>query len=280
MFADLHLHTRFSDGTFTPEELAERGHQLGFSAMALTDHDTVEGCDQMKAACTRLGIEFADGTELTAERGGNEVHMLGYFIDTQNTKLLTEMKKYQKVRQDRIYEIVARLNRMGIALKAESVFALANCQAPGRPHVGRALVQDGFCDSLDEAFSRFLKRNRPAWVPKYKISAFEAMDLIHEAGGLAVMAHPGLNRTDDFIPVLVEHGLDGIECFHSKHTVSMTRRYLEIAKKYNLLITGGSDCHGNSKGKPLIGTIQLPMDYWEKLKLASQKKKKANPQPT
>ena len=272
MFADLHLHSHFSDGTYTPEEIARRGKGFGLEALALTDHDTVEGCGEMQAACAAHGIDFATGTELTAEREGNEIHLLGYFIDTHNKKLLEKLKAFQAVRQSRIHEMVERLNNLSIPLRADDVFALANCRSPGRPHVARALVLDGFCGSMDEAFDRFLKKDRPAYVPKFKISAFEAIDLIHDAGGLAVMAHPGLNRTDDFIPMLVGHGLDGIECIHTKHTPSMTTRYLKLAAQLNLLVTGGSDCHGKSKGKPLIGTTKLPIHYWHKLKAAWEAK--------
>lgn len=275
MFADLHLHTHFSDGTFSPEEVAERGSRLQLTALALTDHDTVEGCERMEAACRSRGIEYASGTELTAQREGNEVHLLGYFINTKHPRLLEEIRKFQLVRKNRIYEMVEKINALGIPLRAESVFAIANCQAPGRPHVGRALVQEGYCDSLDEAFERFLKKHRPAWVPKFKMSAFDAIDLIHEAGGLAVMAHPGLNRSDGFIPTLMQHGLDGIECYHSKHTPSMTAHYIRIAMQNKLLVTGGSDCHGNSKGKPLIGTVRLPLYEWQRLKEAAARK----PQP-
>ena len=117
-------------------------------------------------------------------------------------------------------------------------------------------------------FEKYLKKNRPAWVPKTKMSALEAVELIHQAGGLAVMAHPGLNRTDEIIPDLVDAGLDGIECFHTKHSTAMAERYLEIAEKYHLLVTGGSDCHGFSKVKPLIGTVKLPYDHVEKMKAA------------
>jgi predicted metal-dependent phosphoesterase TrpH len=160
-----------------------------------------------------------------------------------------------------------------VPLKVESVFALANCKSPGRPHVARALVKAGLVGSLDEAFERFLKKNRPAWVPKAKMSALEAVELVHQAGGLAVMAHPGLNRTDDVIPVLVEAGLDGIECFHTKHSTAASERYLEIADKFHLLITGGSDCHGFSKGKPLIGTVKLPYEHVEILKAKAEERK-------
>jgi 3',5'-nucleoside bisphosphate phosphatase len=265
-FADLHLHTLFSDGTFTPEELAQRGAQLGLVAMALTDHDTVEGCARMAAACDKLGIEFVPGTELTAEFESYELHLLGYFVDAQQSELLTQLKKFQAVRQERITEMVSKLNKLGIPLQEEVVFTLASCRSPGRPHVARALVQEGFCDSMEEAFDRFLKKGRPAWVPKYKISAFDAMDLIHRASGLAVLAHPGLNHCDQIIPNLAAKGLDGIECFHTKHTPTQSEYYLALAKTLNLAATGGSDCHGFSKGKPLIGGVKLPASYLEKLK--------------
>jgi len=277
MFADLHLHTIFSDGTYTPEELAGRARQLGLAAIAVTDHDTVEGCDRMSAACQPAGLEFIPATELTAEFDDNELHLLGYFIDTQNPRLLAEMAKFQKVRQNRIHEMVARLNQHNIPLRADAVFAIANCRSPGRPHVGRALVMGGFCANLDEAFERFLKKNRPAWVPKFKISALDAIGLIHQAGGLAVMAHPGLNRTDKIIPDLVSAGLDGLECFHTKHTPSTSEHYVRLAKEFNLAITGGSDCHGLSKGKPLIGTVKLPYEYVEKLKSKAANRKSVEP---
>jgi predicted metal-dependent phosphoesterase TrpH len=274
-FADLHLHTQFSDGTFTPEELAGHGARLGFAALALTDHDSVEGCARMAAACAAAGVEFIVGAELTAEHENTEVHILGYFLDTKNQTLLTEIARFQAVRQQRINEMVVRLNEVNVPLEVESVFALANCKSPGRPHVARALVKAGLVASLDEAFERFLKKNRPAWVPKAKVSALEGIDLIHQAGGLAVMAHPGLNRTDEIIPALVEAGLDGIECFHTKHSPALSERYLEIAEKFNLLVTGGSDCHGFSKGKPLIGGIKLTYEHVEKMKQAAAAKKSA-----
>ncbi len=266
--ADLHLHTLFSDGTFTPEELAQRGAQVGLAAMALTDHDTVEGCERMSQACRSLGVEFIAGTELTAEFEGHEVHLLGYFLDEHQPALLAEIKKFQTVRQERIREMVSRLNRLGVPLRAETVFELANCHSPGRPHVARALALEGLCGSMDQAFERFLKKGRPAWVPKYKISALDAIALIHQAGGLAALAHPGLNHCDQHIPRLASDGLDGLECFHSKHSGAQSEHYLAVARRLNLAVTGGSDCHGFSKGKPLIGGVRLPAVYFEKLKQA------------
>lgn len=266
MFADLHLHSIFSDGTYTPEELATHLKRHDLAAAALTDHDTVEGCARMAAACQQAGIEFVTGTELTAELNGNELHLIGYCVDPSNPRLLQEIAKFQKVRQDRIYEMVARLNRLNVPLKAEAVFALANCRSPGRPHVARALVQAGLCATLDQAFERFLKVHRPAWVPKFKMSALEAIELIHHAGGVAVMAHPGLNRTDEVIPELVDHGMDGLECYHTKHPPAVSEHYVFLAQEHGLLVTGGSDCHGLSKGKPLIGTIKLPYQHVRDIK--------------
>jgi 3',5'-nucleoside bisphosphate phosphatase len=265
-FADLHLHTNFSDGTFTPEELVFQAQKAGLACIAVTDHDSVEAAPRVLAACAAVNMEFISGTELTAAYDDTELHVLGYFLDAHNEKLLSEIAKFQVVRQNRIHEMVARINELGTPLKAESVFALANCKSPGRPHVARAMVKEGFVRNLDEAFERFLKKGRPAWVPKSKVSALEAIELIHQAGGLAVMAHPGLNRTDNIIPALVDAGLDGIECFHTKHSTAMSERYLEFADKYKLLVTGGSDCHGFSKGKPLIGTVKLSFEYLEKMK--------------
>ena len=275
MFADLHLHTNFSDGTYTPEELAGQARRCGLKAIALTDHDTIEGCPRTKQACDSAGVEFIPGTELTAEQDDHELHILGYLMDLENEKFREEIGRFQAVRQNRIREMVSRLNSVSLPLSAEEVFALANCRSPGRPHVARALVKAGFCSSLDEAFERFLKKNRPAWVPKFKMSAAEAIALIHQAGGVAVMAHPGLNRTDEVIPSMVEAGLDGIECFHTKHSTYMTEHYLGIAERFNLIVTGGSDCHGMSKGKPLIGTIKVPYQYVERLKSLSARKRGA-----
>jgi len=279
MFADLHLHTNFSDGTYTPEELVGHAQRQGLVAIALTDHDTVEGCERAGIAATAAGIEFIPATELTAEMGDTELHLLGFFLEIRNPRLLAEMARFQEVRQNRIREMVARLNECGIPLQADAVFALANCRSPGRPHVGRALVQGGFCEDLDEAFERFLKKRRPAWVPKFKISALDAIELIHQAGGLAVLAHPGLNRDDSVIPELVEAGLDGIECFHTKHSDATAERYLGIAARHHLLVTGGSDCHGMSKGRPLIGGVKLPYEYVERLNSVMAERRVASPVP-
>ena len=151
-------------------------------------------------------------------------------------------------------------------MQAETVFALANCRAPGRPHVARALVREGYCANLDIAFERFLKKGQPAWVPKFKMSTADAIRLVHQAGGVAVMAHPGLTRADQVIPELVAAGLDGIECFHTKHSHTAENHYRSLAGELKLLVTGGSDCHGLNKGRPLVGTVKLPYEHVEQLR--------------
>ncbi len=266
MFADLHLHSNFSDGTYRPEEVVAAGRQHGLGALALTDHDTVEGCARFAAACAAAGVEYLAGAELSVEYGGQEYHLLGYGFDAGHPRLLTELAQFQAVRQERVLEMVARLNRLGIPLDAAAVFRVANCQSPGRPHVARALVEGGHCRTLDEAFERFLKIHRPAWVPTNKMAAATAVALLHEAGGLAVLAHPGLYRSDDALEALVAAGLDGLECFHSRHSPATTRHYLATAAAHGLLVTGGSDCHGMNKGKPLIGSVQLADEHYRRLR--------------
>jgi hypothetical protein len=266
VFVDLHLHSIFSDGTYTPEEIVHEAQRCGLRAIALTDHDTLEGCPRAAAAAEKAGIEFIPGTELTAEIEDNELHLLGYYVDPQDEALRTQMRNFQRVRQERIREMVARINALGIPLQTDAVFALASCHSPGRPHVARALVDGEFCADLDEAFARFLRKGKPAFVPKMKITAQDAIELIHHAGGLAVLAHPGINNSIEFIPALADAGIDGIECFHTKHSTGMSRHFIETADRFGLLVTGGSDCHGLSKGKPLIGTVRVPYECVERLR--------------
>ncbi len=257
MFGDLHLHTRHSDGTFTPQELVERAAKAGLHTIALTDHDTLEGCEEAAAAAAAHGLEFVVGTELTAEEQGVEIHILGYFLDSENPALLETTGRLQQARIQRIYEMCDRLKVHGAPVDPALVFEIARCRAPGRPHVARAMVKAQACASLDEAFTQFLQKGGPGWAPKSRISLEEALALIHGAGGLAVFAHPALSRRDDLIPRLKEMGLDGLECYHSKHRGADAKRYTRLAREHDLLITGGSDCHGFSRRAPLIGTVML-----------------------
>lgn len=266
MVADLHLHTRFSDGTFTPEELVENAVRVGLNAIALTDHDTMDGCPRAATACANAGLEFIPGTELTAEFEGHELHLLGYWMDVSSPGLADELRHFQQVRQRRINEMVARLNELGIPLTAGSVLELANCESPGRPHLARALVAGGHVRDYDAAFDKYLKKGRPGWVPKARLEAARAIDLVHRAGGVAVLAHPGLYRQDSLIPRLAAEGIDGLECWHTRQGPEASARYARLAGELGLVATGGSDCHGTGKGNPLIGSLRIPYEQVEALR--------------
>ncbi len=266
MFADLHLHTRHSDGTYTPVELVDAAQRVGLSTIAVTDHDTMDGCPAVCAEAERRGLGFVPGTEITTELDGRELHILAYFVDVGHPELSVELAKAQAVRQQRIRDMVARLNSKNVPLQVEDVFRIANCNAPGRPHVARALVERGYCANLDEAFDRYLKKDRPGWVPKRKMSVERALSLIHAAGGVAVMAHPGLNHDDTMVGRLARMDLDGLECFHPRHSPSASMRYEAMARQLGLLVTGGSDCHGTSKNRPTIGTVRLGIEHVDRLK--------------
>lgn len=256
--ADLHLHSVYSDGTYTPEQLAQSGKQLGFQTLALTDHDAVEGCAEMAQACQKLGLEFIPGTELTTEFDNREIHVLGYFIDPDDDELRDLLVTCQLARRERVKRIIHRLHQANVPLDPERVFQIAQCNSPGRPHIARALVNAGFAANYDDAFEKFLRKGRPGWVPKLKVGTGEAIELVHHAGGLAFLAHPGISGVDDRLPELLGLGFDGLECFHSRHSPAQTRMYLQMAVAHGLLISGGSDCHGENKGQPLLGTVRVP----------------------
>ena len=264
--ADLHLHTLYSDGTFTPQELVAHARAEGLAAIALTDHDTVDGCPETAEACLASGIEFIPGAEITAEIGGQEVHVLGYWLDTDSPLLRERFAEFQAIRTERIHGMVRQLNERGVPLRVESVFEVAQCKSPGRPHLARALVKGGFCRDFDDAFERYLKKGRAGWVPKPMVPAATAIDLIHSSGGVAVLAHPGLYRADRLVGEAARAGIDGVECWHTKHTPEASKRYHSLARELNLVATGGSDCHGNSKGQPLIGSVRLPYEQVNRLR--------------
>jgi len=268
-FADLHLHTICSDGTLNPDELVRQACEAGLSAIAVTDHDTVSGFARAREAGQKAGVEVLPGVELTAELDKVEIHVLGYLFDCNYQPLLDKLDLLKKNRVERIYKICDKLNQdMGFSLEPQKVFDLAKGGTVGRLHVAWAMVKAGIVNSVHEAFYKYIGDNCPGYVSGFKLSPREAMDLIKSAGGVPVLAHPYTLKRDELIPEFVTQGLMGLEVYYSEHTQGMKNFYLELAKRYDLLATGGSDFHGAAKPNVKIGSIKIPYDLVEKLKEA------------
>ncbi len=267
-FADLHTHTLFSDGTYTPEALVEKAGKAGLSCISVADHDTAAGIGRAMAAAEGAGIELIPGIEMTAEYCGREVHMLGYFIDSRNKALNENLTLLRERRVERIYKMLEKLKGMGIKLKAEAIFDLAVYGTIGRLHVARALVSQGFVSSTSEAFNRIIGDDCPAYVLGFKLLPQEAVKLIRGAGGIPVLAHPFTLRDDSLIGGLIKCGVMGLEVYYPEHTCAQRDKYIKIAQQNNLLLTGGSDFHGDAKPKSELGSCKIPYDLVEKLKTA------------
>lgn len=265
-FADLHLHTLYSDGTYSAQELIKEASAHGLAAIAVVDHDTVSGVEPSMEAGNAKGIEVIPGIELSAEHKGSEIHILGYFIDHKNAEFLEKLGSLKKSRVDRVYRMSEKLSGLGIKLDPESVFAISKNATPGRLHIARALLREGLVKSIYEAFAKFIGDKGPAYVSGFRLSPKEAVSLIKKSGGVPVLAHPYTLRQDATIPFFVECGIRGLEVYYPEHTNSMIDYYLEIARKYNLLITGGSDCHGDAKPEVRIGSIKIPYELVTALK--------------
>ena len=267
---DLHTHTTASDGRCRPGELIAQAAAAGIRTLSVTDHDTVGGSADAEAACRAAGIEFVSGIEITAVRDEVDVHVLGYFFDATSPTLATFLAEQRQRRLDRVREIVARLARLGIPLDAESILRPGiedGAKSAGRPWIARALVAAGQAASTDEAFDRWLARGRPAFVARLAAGPDEIVARIHEAGGVASFAHPGLVRHDEWLPGLVDAGLDALEAYHSEHDAAETMRYLDLARRLGLALSGGSDYHGDpSHGAAQLGGVALPPEEFEKLK--------------
>lgn len=246
--ADLHLHSICSDGLRPPAQVAEEAYRAGLQAMSLTDHDTVDGVAEAMAAGQRLGLEVVPGTELSAHVREREVHILGYCFDWQDAHLNATLDQVHKRRYERGIAIVQRLNALGLKVTLEEVLNHAKGSPLGRPHIAAAMVDLGLVASKDEAFSRYIGDRGPAFWPKPYTAAAGVIDLVHRAGGVAVLAHPGMSFPEPVLAELVTSGLDGIEVFHPAHLPSQIEHYMHLASRYDLLVTGGSDSHGDPDG--------------------------------
>lgn len=267
-YVDLHLHTRYSDGSWTPEDLCKEAMFRQLSAIAVTDHDTLDAIPSLVAASEHCGIEVIPGVEITCRIATQEIHLLAYLPgDTWKNEALNAVLNHSKqIRAKRIGEMVERLNELGVPVTEAEVLACSDCGTLGRPHVAMALVKRGVVKNTDEAFERFLKRGKPGFVDRYRMTAAEAIGLVKRAGGVAVLAHPALNRVDEQIADLTQQGLAGLEAWHTRHSAGQTERYQKLAERYGLIVTGGSDCHGTVRGRALIGTVQVPYECVDAIK--------------
>ncbi len=263
---DLHVHTTASDGMFTPAELVALAAELGLAAVAVTDHDSVEGVPEALSAAKSLGsVCVIPGVELSAVHGGRDVHVLGYFIDHESMKLRMHLADLRAARRRRAEAIVGALRAAGYVIDLDEVLALSDGGAVGRSHVARALVERGQADDVSDAFRRLLGRGRPFYFPKDVRTPLEVLRMVLVAGGIPVLAHPGVTGIDDLVPTLAAEGLVGIEAYHPEHDEAQQARYVTMADEMGLLATGGPDYHGPSAPNPPLGSIDMPDTVLERL---------------
>lgn len=286
---DLHTHTTASDGRCSPAGLVARASDAGVTVLAVTDHDTVASCDAAAIASAAAGISFVPGIEITAVREGADIHVLGYFIDRRSQALMRLLADGRRQRVERAREIIAELARLGVALDAARVLQPAlddESASIGRPWIARALVAAGYVPTIAHAFERWLSPGRPAFVPRVGPTPEAVIERIHDAGGVASVAHPALTAVggalgsalgsnDAWIEDLARSGLDAVEAYHSEHDAQATAHYLALASRLELAVSGGSDYHGHdlgddakenaSHGPGAPGAVSLPREAYERL---------------
>jgi len=273
---DLHSHTTHSDGSATPTELISQAAAKRARAVAVTDHDTVSGLPEARAAANHFGIEFVPGVEISAEYSPGTMHILGYFIDETSVELVEKLDDLKRAREERNPRIARALRELGLDITYDEVAKLAGNLVVGRPHFARVLLNKGYVSSVQDAFDRFLKKGAPGYVEKARLSPADSIALIHNAGGAAVLAHPYQlklpteTEVEQMIGELAELGLDGVEALYSRHSVSQRARYSEIAASHGLVVTGGSDYHGTYKPDIDIvtglGDLEVPYELLEHLR--------------
>lgn len=265
---DLHSHSLASDGQYAPAAVAERAAAAGITVWSLTDHDTIGGLGEAEAAARRRGIEFVPGIELSVQFDRREVHLLGHFIDPAGPALRGFADLLAEKRRVRMGEIVSKLAALGIALSPDEVERFAGGKILGRPHVARALLDKGLVSSVREAFDRYLGEGRPAYVGRFRLDVKDAIRMVHDAGGTATLAHPGMNgiqRGD--LTRLRGFGLDGVEVYHLDHNPSVREKYLHAAAENDLVATAGTDYHGEVVAPDrMFGGVTMPQDAYELLR--------------
>jgi hypothetical protein len=262
-FVDLHTHSTASDGTLPPERVIEAAESCGLAALALTDHDTIDGVRPARQAAERAGIRVIAGVELSAYDQDHEVHLLALHLSQLGAleKRLTDLRLSRHARAGRI---VDRLNELGISLTLDEVLLQSNGGAVGRPHVARAMIARGFVVDFRDAFNRYLGAKGSAFVPKERLSVEDAIAIAHEAGAIAIWAHPGDGGRRDRLEPLVAAGLDGVEVRHPSHSSEDTKRLQALTDFFGLVPSGGSDWHGATDGPRRLGMMNVPLDWLEK----------------
>jgi len=273
--SDLHVHSNRSDGTLSPGDLAARAREANLARVAHTDHDTVEGWAEFASAARAAGVEPVSGVELTTYLPPDlETHVVGLFVDPANAALKESMAGFRRVRSDRIGAILEGLRSAGVVLDRAGVeAAAAGAESLGRPHVAEALVRGGFAGSIAEAFHRFLVPGKPGYVSKAKITPAEAVRLVRGAGGIPIWAHPGNTRADVVarLPAMLESGIAGLEAWYPGYSAGHTGELGAIARTHGLLLSGGSDYHGERKEGADLGTIRVPESAWRAIEAARTK---------
>ncbi|WP_230077223.1 PHP domain-containing protein [Brevibacillus sedimenti] len=277
--ADLHTHTRASDGTCEPAENVRLAAEAGLAAVAITDHDTVAGISAALEAAAGRNIEVIPGVEISSAANGQDIHVLGYFIPYDDEAFQEKLRGLRETRHERNKLMIARLRELGIPITLESVYRRKKGEDKniGRPHIAEELVELGVVGSIDEAFAKYLGREGAAYVNPPRITPQEAITLIKEAGGAAVLAHPGLYDDDDLVQELIAFGLDGIEVWHPDNDAAERERYRTWAEQHGLVMTGGSDFHGWRGEEPfhaMLGTHTAPVSAVERLReIAAMRKR-------
>lgn len=259
-FVDLHVHTTASDGLHSPEEVVRMAQEAGLAAVAITDHDTTEGIPTALAEGERIGMTVIPGIEISSIAGGQDIHVLGYYMNIADDELQERLRDLRAVRDRRNEMMAAKLNELGIPLDLAAVYdqhaeRLQAGQTVGRPHLAEWLLAHGYVGSVKEAFDRYLGKEGAAYVNPPRIHPLEAIAIIRRAGGVAVLAHPGLYDQDELIAELVAGGLAGIETRHSDHSPETEAHYDRLAAAYGLFATGGSDFHGSRGGESFHGPV-------------------------
>jgi predicted metal-dependent phosphoesterase TrpH len=243
---DLHIHTTASDGVLTPEEIIDMAVEISLKGIAISDHDTVAGLGRARQYLdtTSYSLDFIPAIELNTDAGEDEVHILGYFIDPENVALNQRLQEIRNSRYHRAEQMVSRLQELGLNITFEQVQALAQGELIARPHIARVLVNNKYATTIRDAFDKYIGRGRPGYVPRYKFLPDEAIELIKNAGGIAVLAHPGLIKDENKVIEIINTGIEGLEVFYPEHSPEQIEELLEFARRHRLLITGGSDYHG------------------------------------